>query len=183
MSMTKQSGPGDEIVVVERGGRYFLRAPELNLIVDDGDLAAGYAKLARARQDTLEKYALLGVEPSRHRATPPAGLTRSVLSFCVKCAAVAATGSVLIIAGAVAVNYVTKEPLRDAAQKIGRAAVDQVIAGLTKVAHDDIPGDREARLRASLRAVVPVLKPYVQELRPLLIDDATAAPAGAARGN
>lgn len=52
--------------------------------------------------------------------------------------------------------------------------MQQIIRGLEDMARRDLSGDREERLRAALRGVVPVLKPFVVELRPLFADASDA---------
>lgn len=167
-----------DVIVKERNDRYYLYIPELNIIVDDVNIAAGYDKLTRAKSDLIEKYAMLGMDAPPNRDQASARRMRTtLLPFFLKCAAVAATGSVLIIAAAIGVNYATKQPLQDAAQRAGRAAIERVVRGLEKVGRDGLSSDREERLRTALRSTVPVLKPFVQELRPLFTDDDTAPTA------
>lgn len=59
-----------DIVLSQRDRRYFLRIPELNLIVDDYDLTAAYARLETAKQDLFARSATLGIAVS-----PPRDLT------------------------------------------------------------------------------------------------------------
>lgn len=166
-----------DAVLCQRDGRYFLRIPELSIIVDDYDLATAHARLESAKQDLIAKSAALGV------AVPPPRDVRlkrefwaSILPFFAKAAAAAIVVGVFLVSAGIFVNYALNDSLRSSAQKTGRAAVQQIIRGLEDMAQRDLTADREERLRTALRGVVPVIKPFVVELRPLFFDEAEAAP-------
>lgn len=160
-----------DVIVTKRDGRFYLRIPELNLIVEDRDIAEGYADLEAARRALIQHHTTIGatVPPPRDIVVRRA-LVERTMPFLFKTAAVAVVGSVLIIATAVAANYAMRDPLRHAAQKATRAAVLQITAGIEDAARRDLTPDREERLRVALRNVVPVLRPFIEELQPLFGD-------------
>jgi hypothetical protein len=176
MATSKDSaGWAYDIVLSQRDGRYFLRIPELSLIVEDYDLAAAYAKLETVKQDLFARSAVLGVAvPPPRDVTLKREFWASTLPFFAKAAAVAVVGGILLVSAGVFINYALVESLRTQAQKTGRAAIQQIIHGLEDMARRDLSGEREERLRAALRGVVPILKPFVVELRPLFADAGNA---------
>mgnify|MGYP006273798627 CR=1 FL=1 len=158
-----------EILVTECHGRFYLRIPELNLIVDGPDVASAYTELDLARRRLIERHEAIGATlPAPRDTRLRLMLVERIAPFALKAAVVALVGVALLISSAVTVNYVLREPLRHAAQKTVRTAMLQVTAGLEDFARRDLSPDREERLRAALRGVVPVLRPFIEELYPLL---------------
>lgn len=171
-SDTSVSGYGYDVILTEQNGRCYLRIPELNLIVDCPDVTAAHAELDAARRKMVERHAALGLKmPPPRDARLRRDLSERVMPFMFKAAAVALVGLVLVISSAVAINYVLRDPLRHAAQKVSRAAVLQITAGLEDFARRDLTPDREERLRNGLRGAVPLLRPFIEEMQPLFADD------------
>ncbi len=165
-----------DVIASQRDGRFYLRIAELNLIVDDSDLLAAHARLERAKCDLFERSATLGIGvPAPRDRSFRRELRAATLPFLVKAAAVALVGATLVIAAGVSIHYALEGSLRSAAQRTGRAAIEQIIRGLDDMGRRDLTPERAERLRAALRAAVPVLKPFVDELRPLFGDDPPAA--------
>lgn len=171
-----------DIIASQRDGRFYLRIAELNLIVEDADLLGAHVRLERAKREFFERSAALdvAVPPPRDIALRQ-DLRRATLPFLIKTAAVTLMAAILIVASAVAAHYALEGSLRSAAQRTGRAAIEQVIRGLEDVGRRDLTPERAERLRASLRGAVPVLKPFIDELRPLFAADAIDAGSGASR--
>jgi hypothetical protein len=161
-----------EVILTERDGRFYLRIPELHLIAEGPSVATAHAELEEARGKLFERYATLGIDvpPSRDVRVRSA-MREQVMPFALKAAVIGLVGSVLVISAAVAINYALRDPLRHAAQKVGWAAVLQITAGLEDFARRELTPDHEERLRNGLRGVVPILRPFIEELQPLFPDD------------
>lgn len=161
-----------DAVLSSRGGRYYLHVRELSLIAEGSDLSEAHAALEAARRDLFRKAAVLRTPlPLPRDAVERRKLRAEIVPFLIKCAAIAAVGSILIVASGVAINYSLRNDLRNAAQKTSRAAMEQIIRGIEDMGRRDLTADREARLRLALRGAVPVLKPFIEELRPLFSNE------------
>lgn len=165
------SGHGYEVIVAERHGCFYLRIPELNLIVEGHDVAGAYTELERARRQQSERYRAIGAAlPAPRDTRLRQMLVERIAPFAFKAAIVALVGAALLITSAVAVTYVLREPLRHATQKVARSALHQITTGLEDFARRDLTPDREERLRNGLRGAVPLLRPIIEELQPVFND-------------
>ncbi len=167
-----------------RDGQYFFIISELNLIAQGESPAAAHAAhaaLDRALREQLDRHTALGlpVPPPRDLRVRREWRER-LLPFAFKTMIVTLALAALIVTATATVNYALREPLRSAAQKTARAALGQIVAGMEDFARRDLSPDREERLREALRGIVPVLRPFIEELYPLL-SGPESTPAGASR--
>ncbi len=149
-----------------RDGHYVLVVPELGLAARHPDLAEAYQEIERRKDEVFAHYSELGLSD---RLSLPQGqkLRRELTPFLIKAAAVAFVGAFLFVTASVSFTYALREPLRHAAQRTARAALNQTITGLKEFAARDLNAQREAELVAAIREAVPRLRPYADELRPL----------------
>lgn len=159
---------GYEVIVTERHGRFYLRIPELSLIAEGPDIATAHAALDQSRRQLIERHEAIGAAvPAPRDVRLRRTLIEQVAPFALKAALVALVASTLLISSAVTVNYVMRDQLRHASQRMARAALLQITAGLEDFARRDLTPDREERLRNGLRGAVPVLRPFIEELQPV----------------
>lgn len=176
-----ESGSYD-VIVRYREGRYFAWISELNLVAEADSAAAAHSALEELKRDLLAKLQKLAVAPPLPGALAERrALRAAIMPFLIKAAAVAAVGSILLVSGGVALNYAVGESLRNATQKTSRAALEQVIRGIEDMGRRDLTAERAERLRAALRGLVPVAKPFIEELRPLFAEK--EAPSSSASAN
>lgn len=172
-----------DTIITQRGGRFYARIPELNLIAEGETAASAHEALEADRRRLVERHMALGVPLPLPRDV---GLRREwrerVVPFAFKAAIVALAVASVFVTGVVTLNYALREPLRHSAQKAARAATQQITLGLEDFARRDLSPDREERLRAALRGVIPVLRPYFEELKPLFPDDPARARGNDSRG-
>lgn len=102
-------------------------------------------------------------------------LKKALTPFLIKAAVVALVGAILVGTAHVSILYALQEAPRSMALKAGRSAIKRFVSGLEDFAEKEISPEREARLRGAIRAVVPKLQPYAEELRPLFVSAAVTS--------
>jgi hypothetical protein len=147
---------------------YHVWLPELNLISEDPDPATALANLETKRIELFSFYDRVGEpRPKPARQTSDADTVSNLKPFFIKAVTVALVGTILLAAGSVSLTYSLREPLRKAGLKTGRAAIASFTKGLESFSKKEVTPEKEKRIRLALRASIPKLKPYVDELRPL----------------
>lgn len=157
------------VQVVERAGRYFLHQPEFGLVVEDADLAGGYARLAAEKRAATERFFAMG----RPDLVPlPVGrddggtLVRAVLPFAAKAGLVGLVLVSLTLAVIAGFDHAL------------RSLPDRLANGLASGAHSlrllskKISPERRDEVRHDLRTMVTEIKPFLDEVRPLFGDAA-----------
>ncbi len=154
------------------GGRFFVTQTELNLTADDDDLSAAYCAIEKKKKAMLEHHAAVGTLSSLPLPRNEQ-MRRDLMPFFIKLVAVSLVAVFLFSAASISFSYALRDPLRKVTQRTARAAMDNIAAELHEFANDPQSKEREERIRMAIRAVLPKLKPYVEELRPLF--DETSA--------
>jgi hypothetical protein len=180
--MTDQSGAASiwayDVIVTRRADQFFLRVPELQLIVEGADLPTAAKALEESYRSTASRHEAVGASlPVPREMQVRRELLDKSLPFLLKAGAVAVAGVLLICAASIGIRYTLGEPLRHAAQRTAHAAVEQMTLGLEDAARRDLTPERRERLKQALRGIVPLVKPIIQELQPLF-DDGGVKPAG-----
>lgn len=164
------------VQVVERGGRFFLHQPDFGLVVEDADLAAGYARLAAEKKAAAERFLAMGrpdLVPVPGKGDEGRELVRSVLPFAIKAGLTGVVLVSLVLAAVAGFDHAL------------RSLPDRLARGLSSGAHSlrlvskQISPERRDEVRADLRTMVGELKPFVDEVRPLLAGDAACPPPAA----
>lgn len=149
-----------------RQGRFFVTLPDLGVAVSGDSVEDTWRKAEQRTRELFEHHAALGTLDMVPR---PAGqrLKRELTPFLIKAGAVAVVAVVVLTAASVAFTYALRDPLRKVAQRTGRAVVSQFTEQLSEAAAGEFTPEQDARIREAIRAAVPKLKPYAEELRPL----------------
>ncbi|MCA1907974.1 MAG: hypothetical protein LDL39_06395 [Magnetospirillum sp.] len=160
------------VQILQTADGYVLRVPELCLIEECSDLTAGWARLQErggAVLDGHRRHGLIADVP------PPAQLQaqgeRDLRRFAIKAGIVALALVVVMSAAAIAFSYAMRDPLKYVGQRLGRAAVGSVVAGLREGTADLSDPARQQKFRQLLAEAAPVLRPYVAEIRQALALD------------
>ena len=152
----------------KEGDVFRVWLPELNLISENPDPATALADLETKRAELFSFYDRVGEpRPLPDRQSSEADMLTSLKPFFVKAVTIALVGTFLLAAGSVSLTYSLREPLRKAGLKTGRAAIASFTKGLENFSKKEITPEKEKKIRLALRASIPKLKPYVEELRPL----------------
>jgi hypothetical protein len=172
MSETDETGTAITAQLLVRGGKFHLWDRELSVLVDAGDLTTAYERLLEKRAQARQLADAGGGPGSRGSGGGwPDSAVRRMMPFFIKAAVVALVGVVLLSAASISFSYITRgEPVRNAAWRATRATIDNATIGIEWFGREGMTADRERRLKVALRAAVPVLKPYIDELRPLFAD-------------
>lgn len=144
----------DTLLVIPREGAFLVVSPAEGLSAEHTDLNQAYLLLAERRS--------AGAMPA-HRQD----LLSRLMPFFIKAATVAVVGAFLLVSAGVAIGYALQEPVKKAGQKAARAVVQQFESGFTSELARTSP-EQQARIHQALREAVPHLKPYTDELKPLL---------------
>ncbi|MGJ3259981.1 MAG: hypothetical protein ACFE0S_10295 [Rhodospirillales bacterium] len=148
------------------GARFYVTQPELNLTADADNLSDAYDDIERQRKAMFEHHAAVGTLSSLPLPRK-VKMRRELMPFFIKLGAVALVAVLLFSAASISFSYALRDPLRKVTQRTARAAMDNIAAELTEFANDPQSKEREERIRLAIRAALPKLKPYVDELRPL----------------
>ena len=151
------------------GTRFYLTQRDLNLTAQDADVAAAFESLEAQKKALFEHNQAIGTLT----ALPlPADvkLRRDLTPFFIKAATVAVVGVVLFSVASLSFTYALREPLRKMTQRAAKAVVKNVTDEIHEFANDPQSPERELKIRLAIRAAVPKLKPYMDELKPLFVD-------------
>jgi len=150
------------------GDIYQVWLPELNLVSESSDPAIALADLEKKKDELFSFFNRVGEpRPEPVRQSSDADMLNSLKPFFIKSVTVALVGTFLLAAGSISLTYSLREPLRKAGLKTGRAAIASFTKGLESFSKKEITPEKEKKIRLALRASIPKLKPYVDELRPL----------------
>ena len=152
---------------------FVVFVPELNIFTESENLSEAFRSHEEKAADAAEKARAVGLEgiPAGRRvlgADEPSKL-RAMIPFFIKAAVVALVGAFLLSAAGISFNYALRGHFKSASQKASRAFVKSFVKEVETFAAKEISGDRDRKIRLALRASVPKLQPYFDELRPLFI--------------
>ena len=159
--------------ITKKGEQFYLYIPELPIVVQDTDLTRGHARLEEAKDSLLKQYHELGRE---HAIPLPAEtieghrLVKAMLPFVLKVAVVCLAVVLMIVTINVSVIYILQEGseavVKSAGRKVNRTFLNLADKGLNP--------ETAARYHRDLRAIVRILKPFAEDLRPLFAWDSQA---------
>ncbi len=178
MSTQASDDLGFQAVLSERNGKYYLRIPELSIVVSDTDIRSALDRLAAEKQAIFERAKEAGVldelprprQSSWRRAAPPAvgwGLGPFLLKMVI--VTIAIVGTALPLARSVKSGI--REAVAEATSGLAGerefwTSLENSLYEAADPSHELSPEQME-KLIASLRVMVNRIKPFSDELWPL----------------
>ena len=159
-----------KVEVEKRGREYVLYMHDLNLISVSGNLSDGYAELEAEKEKLINQHYAF----NRLNALPPPKsvveqklLIKSLFPFMIKAGIFAVVGGLLIAIANVSLTYTLQSAPKKLALRAGRLAVTNFAQSFEKFHRREMSPEKEMKIREAIRKVVPKLRPYAQEFRPL----------------
>jgi uncharacterized membrane protein len=154
------------VQLTKAGGRYWMEIAELRLLADGASVDDAYAKLDAEKRRLFESY----IRAGKAARVPLPGameqrreMARSLKPFFIKAAVLACIGALLIVAANVSIFYVLDAAPTLIAKKASRAAIQR----LGRFATEELTGEKQQKLRRTMREAVAKLQPFSVELAPL----------------
>ena len=150
---------------------FLLHLPELHLFAQNKDLKVAYLDLEQAKRNLFEDYIKAGKSgniPMPREFEEKEELKKSLIPFFIKLGAFALVCVLVVSAANISLTYALQQAPKKIAQKAARGALQNFGATLEKIAKQEFTPEKEQNIRQGIRKIVIVLKPFMNELEPLL---------------
>ncbi len=176
VSMTNDSYP---VLIKEISGRFYLVCETLNIVTEGADLLSAYTEMRVLQEKTLERFKSMNLVPSpplNYNLNRPSSEKKHLPS--VKILVITAACLLFLMGGIVipvvsAVNEVAKS-FKEVRNKYEMLTDPSVLSKLlVNVANTlkNITPQRKEEIHENLRTIVNEIKPFMDEVRPLLSDN------------